>query len=424
MQQVFKSKLAMAAGLATSLAAAPVMAEDFYKGKTISIIITSGTGGSVDLYGRLGARYLSKHLPGNPSVIAQNKGGAGGLVGANYVYDQAPKDGTVLGSSLNSIPFAPLFYGKKTKATFDPVKFNWIASPAPFIAVALAWHTSKIKKWQDLREHQMIVGSAGRGSTSTVDGLVMNALMGFKYKVIFGYPGGGDIDLAMIRGETEGRATTAWAGVTSRNPQWLKDKQVTILYQMGLEKYHSVPAEVPLIIDHVEDPKKKAALKLKMAAYDIGYPVYAPPGVPGERVALLRKAYAAAYADPGLLADAKRAGVDFAPMTGEKVEALLREVYAAPDDIKEMLQRAIDSDSGSLDEVKTSKATSTIKGFQKKGRTIVFDAGGKQATARIGKQTKITVAGNKSKREDLKEGMACEFDYFGDGGQARSISCK
>lgn len=424
MSWTLNRKIAAAAGLLAACAAGPAGADDFYKGKTVNILITSGAGGSVDLYGRLGARHLSKHIPGHPTIVAQNKGGAGGLVGANFVYDQAPKDGTVLGSSLNSIPFTPLFYGKSTKATFDPVKFNWIASPAPFIAVALAWHTSKIKKWQDLRQNQMIVGSAGRGSTSTVDGLVMNALMGFKYKVIFGYPSGGDIDLAMIRGETEGRATTAWAGVTSRNPEWIKDKQVTILYQMGLEKYHSVPADVPLLIDHVEDPKKKAALKLKMAAYDIGYPIFAPPGVPAERVGVLRKAYADTFADPALLDDAKRAGIDIAPMSGEKVEGLLKDVYGAPDDVKEMLQKAIADDGSSVDEVKTTKVSSAIKEMTSKGRTIAFEANGKPATATIAKETKITVAGTAAKADALKQGMSCDIEYYGDGSQAKAISCK
>lgn len=414
---------ALAAG-ALALSAQGAGAEVSFKGKTVSIFITSGSGGSVDLLGRLGARHLGKHLPGEPTVLAKNKGGAGGIVGANYIWEQAPKDGTALGSSLNSIPFAPLFYGqKKSKAAFDPNKFNWIASPVKFVAVSIAWHTSPIKKWQDLRAREMVVGSSGVGSSSTIDGFLLNALMDFKYKVIIGYPSGSDIDLAMIRGETEGRVTTAWAGITSRYPQWLTKKEVTLLYQMGLEKYPGVPAEVPLLIDAVEDPKRKAALKIKMAAYDVGYPVYAPPGTPPAIVAALRKAYMDTFADPQLLAEARRARVDIAPIPGEKVAQIIADAYSAPDEIKQLLRTAINAPQ-KLEKARTVKVETSLAAIQKKGKVIAFQAKGKEQTARIAKKTKITVAGNSAKADALKAGMNCTVDYYGDGGQARSVACK
>lgn len=409
---------------AFALPASQAAAEVSFKGKTITLYITSGSGGSVDLYSRLGARHVGNHLPGNPTVIAKNKAGAGGIVGANYIWEQGAKDGTELGQSLNSIPFSPLFYGqKKSRAAFDPVKFNWIGSPAKFVAVSIAWHTSKIKKWQDLRKHEMIVGSAGRGSTSTIDGLVMNALMGFNFKVIFGYPSGSDIDLAMIRGETEGRATTAWAGITSRYPQWLEKKQVSLLYQMGLEKYPGVPAEVPLIIDSVEDPKKKAALKIKMAAYDVGYPIYTSPAAPKDVVATLRSAYAAAYRDPKLLAEAKKAHVDIMPISGEKIAAIIADSYSAPEEIQSMLRAAINGPS-KMEQAKTVKVATTLTGLPKKGKAVAFTNGGKAHTARLGKKTKITVGGKPAKAGALKAGMNCTVDYYGDGGQAKSVACK
>jgi tripartite-type tricarboxylate transporter receptor subunit TctC len=412
-------------GLALAGVTGPAAAQDVsFKGKSVSLIITSGTGGSVDLLARIGARHLGPHLPGSPTVIPRNRGGAGGIVGANYIYDQAKKDGTELGSSLNSIPFAPLFYGqKKSKATFDATKFNWIASPVKFVAVSVAWHTSKVKKWQDLREHQMIVGSSGAGSSGTIDGQILNALMGFKYKIIIGYPSGGDTDLAMIRGEIEGRVTTAWAGLTSRYPQWLKDKTVTLLYQMGLEKYPGMPAEVPLLIDHVEDPTNKAALALKMAAYDIGYPVYAPPGTPANVVAVLRKAYTDTYKDPKLLAEAKKARVDIAPISGEKVAKMVADAYAAPEPVKELLRTAINAPA-KLEQVKTVKVSTTLTGVQKKGRVLAFENKGKAQTAKVAKKTKITVGGKAAKASALKKGMACDVDYWGDGSQIRTINCK
>lgn len=413
---------ALAAGAVFALGAGVAHAEDSFKDKTVTIFITSGSGGSVDLMARLGARHLGAHLPGTPRVLAKNKGGAGGIVGANYIYDQAPKDGTELGSSLNSIPFAPLFYGEKSKATFDPNKFNWIASPVKFVAVGIAWHTSKIEKWQDLRQNTMVVGSSGLGSSSTVDGFVLNNLMGFKFKVIIGYPSGSDIDLAMVRGETEGRVTTAWAGLTSRHPDWLTKNQVRVLYQMGLEKYPGVPADVPLLIEHVEDPKKKAALKLKMAAYDVGYPIYAPPGTPASVVAVLRKGYADTYASKELLAEAKKARVDIDPISGEKVAQLVAEAYAAPKDVQELLRASIRA-PGKIDKAKTVRIAGKIQSVGKKGR-IEVSAGAGTAKMRVSSKTKITVAGKKAKSDALKAGMMCDIDYFGEGGQAKAISCK
>ena len=408
---------------AIMMSAAVGAAEPSYEGKRITLVITSGTGGSVDLMNRLGARHLHKHLPGRPSIISKNMTGAGGIVGMNYIYNQAPKDGTELGGSLMSVPYAPLFYGKGKKIAFDPLKLNWIGSPAKFVAVSIAWHTAPVKRWQDLLEKEMIVGSAGIGSSSTVDSILLRNILGFKFKVIMGYPSGSDIDLAMIRGETQGRATTAWAGITSRYPQWLTEKQVTILYQMGLEPHPTVPKDVPLLIDQIDDPEKKALLKLKMASYETGYPVYAPPGLPADVVAVLRKALAATYRDPEYLADAKRARVEVGPISGEKLDKIIGEAYGAPEELKEKLRQALRPDSV-IEKVKPVMASATLSEVAKKGKVIAFEKDGKPTKARIGKGTKITVAGKKAKGPDLKAGMACDIEYYGDMGQAKAVSCK
>jgi tripartite-type tricarboxylate transporter receptor subunit TctC len=421
--------VAFAAGAVALLsgicALAPAQAaEPFYKGKTVTLYVTSGTGGSVDLMARLGARHLGKHIPGNPTVIVKNKPGAGGVVGANFLFSQARKDGTELGSALMTVPFEPLFYGKRSVAKFDPLKFNYLGSPVKFIAVAVSWHTSPVKKWQDLLERELIVGSSGMGSSSTVDAFVMRSILGFKYKLILGYPSGSDIDLAMIRGETNGRATTAWAGITSRHPDWLTKKKVNLLYQMGLEKHPSVPSTVPLLINHVKDAEKLKVLKLKMAAYETGYPLFAPPGVPAKRVALLRKAYADTFKDPAFLKDAKRSRVEIGPITGKKVAAILKEAYGAPADIKAKLQAASVPPSQKPAKAKTVKINSKITKITKKGRGIAFMNGGKAANASLGKKTKISVGGKKAKRGALKAGMACDIEYFGEKGQAKTVKCK
>lgn len=408
-----------------ALTASAAGAADFYQGKRIIHYITSGSGGSVDLMNRLGARHVGRHIPGNPTVLAKNKTGAGGIVGANYMYLQAPKDGTETMGSLMSVPMAPVFYGNEGRGKnikFDPTKFNWIGAPARFVAVAQAWHTSPVKTWKDLLEHELVVGSSGLGSSSTVDAVFLRNLLGFKYRVIIGYPSGGDIDLAMIRGETQGRATNSWAGITSRHPDWLRDGKVRILYQQGLEKDPAVPESVPLLMDHITDPDKRAVLKLKMAQYELGYPVYTAPGVPKERVEILRKAYAATYKDPKYLAEAKKARVLVGPISGEKLTKLVEEIYSSPPELMAQLREYLKP--GKLERAKTIKVSSAITDIKKKGKVISFKAEGKEANAKLGKKTKVSVGGKKAKGDALKVGMNCEIVYFGEMSQAKTIECK
>ena len=414
--------LALLAGTALPQAAG---AADFYQGKRMIHYITSGSGGSVDLMNRLGARHVGKHIPGNPRVLAKNKTGAGGVVGANYMYLQAPKDGTETMGSLMAVPMAPLFYGKEGRGKnirFDPTKFNWIGSPARFIAVAQAWHTSPVKTWQDLLKHELVVGSSGMGSSSTVDAVFLKNLLGFKYKVIIGYPGGGDIDLAMVRGETQGRATNSWVGITSRHPDWLRDKKFSILYQQGLQKDPNVPKEVPLLMDQVSDPEKKQLLKLKMAQFELGYPVYTAPGVPKNRVEILRKAYAATYRDPKYLAEAKKARVLVGPITADTLTKIIQDTYATPEAVKANLRSYL-KPKAKIARAKPTKVTTQITALQKKGKVIVFQSGGKTAKAKVGRRTKISVGGKKAKRGALKAGMTCDIAYF-EGASAKTIKCK
>ncbi|MDX1484604.1 MAG: hypothetical protein R3229_08995 [Alphaproteobacteria bacterium] len=411
----------------TGAALAPQAADgaDFYRGKRITHYITSGSGGSVDLMNRLGARHVGRHIPGNPRVLAKNKTGAGGIVGANYIYLQAPKDGTETGGSLMAVPMAPMYYGKEGRGKnikFDPRKFNWIGSPARFIAVAQSWHTSPVKTWQDLYEHELVVGSSGMGSSSTVDAVFLRNLLGFKYKVIIGYPSGGDIDLAMVRGETQGRATNAWAGIMSRHPDWLRDGKTLILYQQGLEKDPVVPESVPLLYDLISDPEKKQLLKLKMAQFELGYPVYAPPGVPKDRVEILRKAYAATYRDPKYLAEAKKARVIVGPISAQKLEKIIEDVYSSPPELMAKLRSYL-KPKAKIAKAKPTMVTTEIIALKKKGKVIEFKNAGKTTSAKVGRRTKITVAGKKAKRGALKAGMTCAIAYF-EGASAKTIKCK
>ncbi|HTI87178.1 MAG TPA: tripartite tricarboxylate transporter substrate-binding protein [Alphaproteobacteria bacterium] len=414
--------LTVAAATAAALVP-PSRAADFYSGKTLTVYVTSGTGGSVDLMARLGTRHLAKHIPGRPSVVTKNKDGAGGITGANYLFNTAPRDGTEIATALMTVPFEPLYYGDRSVARFDPLKFNWIASPAKFVSIALAWHTSPIKKAEDLLTREMIVGSSGAGSASTIDSFVMRNVLGFKFRVILGYPSGSDIDLSMLRGETEGRASDAWAAITSRHYDWLRDGKIRLLYQMGLEKHPGIPADVPLGIDFAKTPEDRAVLKLRMAAFEIGYPIFAPPNTPGEVVAILRKAYDETFADPEFLADAKQAKVEVGPITGQKITEILEDAYSAPAEIKSRLIAASQPPE-KLEMAKTVTSRSAISEIAAKGNSITFDADGKPAHARIAKETKVTVGGKSANASDLKVGMACEIEYYGDRGQAKQIACR
>ena len=337
------------AGLLPAMTAA---AQDYYAGKKITMVIASGPGGATDLYARLQARHLGAHIPGHPTIIAKNMDGAGGIIALNYIANQAPGDGTELGATIGAIPFAPLFAGPEDggkSIRFDAQKLHWLGSPSPFVGVAVAWHTSPIKNWKDLKTHQLIVGSSGMGASSTVDAVFLKNLLGLQYHIILGYRSGADVDLAMERGETQGRANTDWYGLTGRHQQWLDEHKVLILYQEGLSRDPTIPATVPLLIDEVTDPEQHEILKMKMAVYEAGYPLCAPPGVSGERVALLRKALTATYSDPEYLADAARAKLGTISMGGEQLSKLIAEPYAAPQAMKQQLRKLLEPQAASIE---------------------------------------------------------------------------
>jgi tripartite-type tricarboxylate transporter receptor subunit TctC len=341
----------MLLGVSLSLGTAAI-AQEFYDGKKITLVIASGPGGATDLYARLAARHLSPHIPGHPTIIAKNMTGAGGIVGLNYIYNQAPSDGTEIGATIGAVPFAPLFAGPEDggkSVRFDALRMQWLGSPSPFVAVAMAWHTAPVKNWKDLETQQLIVGSSGMGASSTVDAVFLKNLLGLKYHVILGYRSGSDIDLAMERGETHGRATTDWYGLMGRHQQWIDEKKVVVLYQEGLSRDPTVPDTVPLLIDGVTDPEKRTILQMKMAVYEAGYPLYAPPTAPADRVALLRNAIATTYSDPGYLADAKRAKLGTASMGGEALTKVIAEAYAAPEPMKEKLWKMLVPESSAIE---------------------------------------------------------------------------
>jgi len=314
--------------------------EDFYRGKTLNLMIGSGAGGGVDQVSRAVARHLGKHVPGNPTVVPRNMGGAGGLQVLNHIQSIAPKDGSTIGIVLPSLVFDPLFTGKTEG--YDPLRLKWLGGPARYASVAIAWNAATpVRRAQDLLTQELVVGAASVASSSASDAYVMRHILGFKYRVVTGYQSGADIDLAMQRGETQGRANIAWYGIKTRNSEWLRDGKISLLYQMGLKRHPDIPAEVPLSLDLTRTPLERQMLELKFSAYDVGYAFMAPPETPPDRVAALRAAMTAAVNDPAFRADALREKIEVDPVAGAEVEMIIRNAYAAPPDVLTRLNEAI-----------------------------------------------------------------------------------
>jgi tripartite-type tricarboxylate transporter receptor subunit TctC len=318
--------LAAALMLPASLCVAQTPAE-FYRGKTIELDIGLGVGGAYDAYARMLARTMSKYIPGNPAIVPKNIEGAGSMRLANLLYNAAPRDGTSFGTINRGTPFEPLFGSKS--AQFDATRFNWIGSTNNEVSVCVAWHSSGIKTFADARQRELVVGASGPSTDSYQFPKIINAVLGTKFKIVTGYTGGNDIDLAMERGEVAGRCAWSWTSVKGLHQAWLDRNEINILYQMGLSKHRDLP-NVPLIIDLARTDEERAILRLVFARLVMAWPFLAPPGIPGERVEALRNAFMATMQDKDFLAEAAKAGLEVTPVPGDEVQKLVQQVYATP----------------------------------------------------------------------------------------------
>jgi tripartite-type tricarboxylate transporter receptor subunit TctC len=314
--------------------------EEFYRKTRVTVAIGSGPGGSHDLNCKLIARHIGKHLPGNPTVITQNMPGAGSLTLANHLYNMAPKDGSYFGGMQRAGVFEDLYEEKaKSRAKFDATKLNWLGSPDRITGVAVAWHTSPVKTYKDLYSHEMVVGSSG-GTTTTVP-LLLRSTVGFQFKIVKGYKSGGDVDLAMEREEIEGRIPVAWGGLKSRGGDWLEGKKVTMLFQTGLTRHSDLP-NLPLALEFAKNDDDRKLMELFFAAEEIGYPYAAPPGLPDDRLAVLRKAFADTMADKDFIEEARRQKLDVNPVTWQQMTEVITSAFASPPQMIARLREAID----------------------------------------------------------------------------------
>jgi tripartite-type tricarboxylate transporter receptor subunit TctC len=302
----------------------------FFKGRNVNMEIGYSAGGGYDVYARMIARFMGKHIPGAPAVIPKNMQGAGSLRLANWIYSAAPKDGTEIGTIGRGIAFDPLLGNKN--AQFDAGKFTWLGSATNEVSVCVAWEGSGITKFDDLYTKPLAVGGTGGGADTDVFPQILNAVLGTKMKLISGYPGGNDVGLAMERGEVQGRCGWSWSSVQATHKDWIMQKKIVVLVQLALSKHPDLP-DVPLVTDLAKTDEQRQILKLIFARQVMGRPYLAPPGVPKERVDALRQAFLDTMKDKEFLAEADTAQLEINPVTGPAIEKLLQEVYQTPADI-------------------------------------------------------------------------------------------
>jgi tripartite-type tricarboxylate transporter receptor subunit TctC len=331
---------AMSAGLLTAcLGLAPTQAQApaDYAGKTVNMIIGFGPGGGYDMWGRVMARHIGRHLPGHPSVVPQNMPGAGSYVAASYLYNVAPKDGTVMGIIARDAALGPL--SGAPGARFDATKLSWIGSPTRETNVCIAYHTSPVKTAQDLREKQLIVGDTGPGTGTRSYPKVLSEILGMKFKLVGGFRSSADVFLAMERGEVEG-ICESFDSIRNRRPNWIPDKQISLLFQAGAEPNPELKG-VPFVLDLTNDAEQKQTLEFLYAGQGIGRPFVAPPDLPPQRLKMLRDAFTATMKDADFVADAKKTGLDLDPEDGEHLAALINKIYATPKAIVERVGKLI-----------------------------------------------------------------------------------
>jgi tripartite-type tricarboxylate transporter receptor subunit TctC len=310
---------------------------DFYKGKTIELYIGYDPGGGYDTYARLVARHIGKHIPGNPDVVPKNMPGAGSVKLANWLWEAAPKDGTVFGAISRGAPFEPVLGNDKAK--FKANKYTWVGSANNEVSVCATMKRNGITNWEQLKTQELTVGGNGSGSDTEQFPKLMNAVLGTKFKVIGPYGGGSDIVKAMEAGELGGRCGWSWSSVKGTKADLLASGDLVLLMQMSGSKHPELP-NVPLVMDLAKSKEERQMLNLIFARQALGRPYVAPPDVPADRAKALQDAFMAMVNDPAFIAEAKKMDLELSPLSGDEVAALVAESYDTP---QAVIDRAIEA---------------------------------------------------------------------------------
>ncbi|MEA2952512.1 MAG: hypothetical protein QOJ96_2032 [Alphaproteobacteria bacterium] len=318
----------------------PAQAEgpgDFYKGKTVSMVVSSSPGGGYDTLARTVAKYMGKHIPGNPMVVVRNMPGAGGIVATNYLYNVAEKEGLTIALLQNNTPFEPLLGTKE--AQYDPTKFNWLGSPSVETGILVVWSGSQVNSLEDVKKREIMVGTAGVKSTPAFYARLLNEVFGTKLKTIDGYPGQTEAFLAMERGEIDGYSSVFYSTLQATKPDWIPQKKIKALIQYGPEKRPEL-AGVPYASEITTDADNQILLDAAFAPLALGRPFVMPPGVSAERLAAMRKALSETFVDPEFVTDSERMGLGAnAPRNGEQIQAVIQKTYTTPPGVLNRLQK-------------------------------------------------------------------------------------
>lgn len=329
--------------ITTPLIAAPGRAADpvaaFYAGRTVTILVGFTTGGGYDLYARTLARHLGAHLPGHPNVIVQNMPGAGSLKVVNYLYALAPRDGATLATFARGMVIDPLL-DHNPADQFDAPKFNWIGSISNEVSVCAFLASSGIRTWHDMQTKPATLGGTGPGADSDIYPAMLHNFFHLPFKVVSGYPGATEVNLALERHEIDGRCGWSWLSLISRSKALYQSGQINVTLQIGLRRIPELPT-VPLVTDLTTDPNVRAAIRLLVSRQAMARPYAAPPAVPAERVRALRAAFDATMRDPAFLAEVERQRLEVTPVSGEAVEALINEIYGAPPAVVALARQAV-----------------------------------------------------------------------------------
>lgn len=325
---------------AATAAPAPTLTPDpvaaFYKGKTVTILVGYAPGGGYDTYARTLAAHIGKYIPGNPTVIVENMEGAGSIKATNHLFTTAAKDGTVFGTFGRGLPYAEL--SGETAVQFKSTQFNWIGSMNDEVSICVARADAPVKKFEDLLTTPLKIGATGPDDDTGFFPRFLNGFLGTKFQLVTGYPGGNDVNLAVERGEVQGRCGFSWSSYVSTRQDWIQKKFVNVLLQMSLNKHPDAPKEVPLIMEFAKTDQDRQMMEVIFSRQTMGRPYAAPPGVPAERVKALRDAFMKTMADPEFKAAAAKAKQEINPKSGEDVQKIVEKIFNTPKDVVDRIK--------------------------------------------------------------------------------------
>ena len=422
------SVIVCAAGLFASVAVAPpAQAAEMFESKTIKIIVGFGPGGGNDIYARQLSKYIGKYLPGNPNAIVQNMTGAGSLRAANYIYNQAPKDGTEMGLFSRALPVLA-FGGETDQVRFDPLKINWVGTSssnqedAHILWIKAGRGIATYKDIQGRNGKTVVLGATAAGATGHDSPLILREALGLNISVVHGYPGGATVTLAVNRGEMDGR-TLGISSVKGSSPDWLDRGKMIPLMQFGTDRRHPEFSDVPLASELVSTTVGRGLMQLMEAPFLMSRPYATAPDIPADRLMIVRDAFMKAHADPGYIQDATTLQMERSPLDGERVQDIVGELSRIPRDLYDRYSQVLANPKSAARQVAWQIVTGKIHDLGAGGR-FTLDSNGTTLKSRVTSDyTKLTVQNQEAKTDALVAGMTCKIWFEGDDTDAGQMEC-